>query len=398
MSKILSPLYTATQQFNADGVPLAGGKLYTFVAGTTTPKPTFTDITGTVQNPNPIVLDSSGYLPNAVWVTPAAGYKFELRDADGNIIPGHSTDNVSFGGGSGSGSVLPFREIGFGTGVGITSSREFQYNTDATVGFGRLEFWSSNEDIPDPYFRIGCEESEVYSILSIDANVVNPVDGTTWDTPFQIRTNWANNTSKVVMGDITVTSIVGINLVNTVGGTNGLSPASQNAGNVTIGLRDPQKSLTTTQSVTNSEVYLPVTGFGCSLEQGSTYRVKINGTCTSSVSGSTTFRLKIGTSNTTADSTFLTFTTTTAASGTSIPFCLDMELTVRASGSSGQVATSGVLHNNGTTGISTSAVVVNSGSISTVDTTAGNYLGVSAQSSSASISMSIRQMTIQRVL
>lgn len=399
MSKILSPLYTATQQFDANGVPLAGGKLYTFVAGTSTPKPTFTDITGTVQNPNPIVLDSSGYLPNAVWVTPSAAYKFELRDADGNIIPGHTTDNVSFGGGGGSGGAsLPFREIGFGTGTGIESSRELQYNPDATVGFGRLEFWSVDEAITDPYFRMGCEDAEVYSVFSLDALVTNPLDGTTWDSPFQIHTNWSNNTSKVVLGDVMVNSLGGINLVNTITGLNGLSPTYSTSGEVTIGIRDPQKSLTSTQAVSNTEVYLPVTGFACSLPAGSTYRVKINGTCTSTASGSTTWRMKIGTANNATDSTYLTFTTTVPASGSSIPFTLEMELSVRAEGSSGQVVTSGFLVNNGTTGISSSAVVVNAGSISTVDTTAGNYLGVSAQTSSANISLSVRQMTIERVL
>lgn len=399
MSKILSPLYTATQQFDADGVPLAGGKLYTFVAGTSTPKPTFTDITGTVQNPNPIVLDSSGYLPNAVWVTPAAAYKFELRDADGNIIPGHTTDNVSFGGGGGGGggAALPTNEIGFGTGVGITSSRELQYNLDATVGAGRLEFWSSNEAVTEPYFRMGCESSELYSVFSLDALVSDPSSGTSWDSPFKILTDWSNNTSRLALGDVTVTSLGGINLVNTVQGANGLTPVYQSAGNVTVGVRDPQRSLTYTQAVTNTEVYLPVTGFACSLTTGSTYRVKINGTCSSTASGTTTFRLKIGTTNTKSDSTYLTFTSS-STTGTAIPFCLVMELTVTLEGSSGSVITSGVLNNNGTTGISTSAVVVNAGTTGTVDTTAGNYLGVSAQTSSSNISLSIRQMTIERVL
>lgn len=405
MTKALSPLYTASQQFDADGVPLAGGKLYTYIAGTTTPKATFTDITGLVQNSNPIVLDSSGYLPNAVWVTPGAGYKFELRDADGNIIPGHTTDNVSFGGGGGGGSVLPVNEIGFGTGVSIGSSRQFQYNPDVDVdpdiNFGMVEVWDPNEEILVPYFRMGCTDAAPESggtTYSIQANVSDPDTDPIWVTPIKIDTNQFDNTAKVIMTDVRVDSLTGINLVNTVVGANGIGPSYSTVGDVTVGLTQPQKTLVTTQAVTNTETYIPVTGFSCWLQPGTTYRIKIVGTCTSAASGSTTWRMKIGTDNSTADSTYLTFATTTPASGTNIPFTLEMELSCRTDGTSGQIVTSAFLVNNGTTGISNAAVVASSGAISTIDTTAGNYLGVSAQTSSTNISLSIRQMCINRVL
>ena len=401
MTKALSPLYTASQQFDADGVPLAGGKLYTFVAGTSTPKPTFTDITGTVQNPNPIVLDSSGYLPNAVWVTPAAAYKFELRDADGNIIPGHTTDNVSFSTGGSGGAALPTNEIGFGTGTSITSSHQFQYTQDAGNGLGMAEFWDVNEVIGSPYFRMGCTQvlgEDEGTIFSIQANVSAPPNAPIWNSPFSIQANYFDGTTTVVMGDILVNSISGINLVNTVGGANGIGPFYATAGDVTVGPNEPQKTLDTTQAVSNTEVYIPVTGFSCWLKPATTYRIKIVGTCTSSVSGSTTWRMKIGTDNAVTDTTYLTFTTTTAASGTNIPFTLEMELSCRTDGTSGQIVTSAFLVNNGTTGISNAAVVASSGAISTINTTAGNYLGVSAQTSSSNISLSIRQMCINRVL
>ena len=52
---------TAKAQFiDAAGVPLAGGLLYTYAAGTTTPQTTYTDSTGATANSNPIVLDSRG--------------------------------------------------------------------------------------------------------------------------------------------------------------------------------------------------------------------------------------------------------------------------------------------------------------------------------------------------
>lgn len=48
------------QCFGLDGKPLAGGKVYSYAAGTTTNKATYTTMAGTVANPNPITLDQNG--------------------------------------------------------------------------------------------------------------------------------------------------------------------------------------------------------------------------------------------------------------------------------------------------------------------------------------------------
>ena len=48
------------QCFGLDGKPLAGGKVYTYSAGTTTNKATYTTMAGTVPNPNPVILDQNG--------------------------------------------------------------------------------------------------------------------------------------------------------------------------------------------------------------------------------------------------------------------------------------------------------------------------------------------------
>lgn len=64
---------------SAAGVPLSGGKLYTYTAGTTTPLATYTDATGATPNPNPVILNSRGEA--AIWLG-AASYKFKLTDAN----------------------------------------------------------------------------------------------------------------------------------------------------------------------------------------------------------------------------------------------------------------------------------------------------------------------------
>ena len=64
---------------SAAGVPLSGGKVYTYTAGTTTPLATYTDYTGATPNSNPIILNSRGEA--SIWLG-AASYKFKLTDAN----------------------------------------------------------------------------------------------------------------------------------------------------------------------------------------------------------------------------------------------------------------------------------------------------------------------------
>ena len=74
------------QLFSNNGVPLAGGLIYSYVAGTTTAQTTYTSATGSVANSNPIILDSAGRVPNEIWLTAGAAYKFVVKDASGNQL------------------------------------------------------------------------------------------------------------------------------------------------------------------------------------------------------------------------------------------------------------------------------------------------------------------------
>lgn len=77
------------QFFTASGIPLVGGRLYTYAAGTTTPLATYTDSTGTSANTNPVILDSRGEA--SVWLANSL-YKFELRDSVDALI--WTSDNI----------------------------------------------------------------------------------------------------------------------------------------------------------------------------------------------------------------------------------------------------------------------------------------------------------------
>jgi hypothetical protein len=72
------------QFFGTDGLPLVGGKLYTYAAGTTTPIATYTDHTAANLNTNPVILDSAGQA--GVWLTDTITYKYTLTDANDVLL------------------------------------------------------------------------------------------------------------------------------------------------------------------------------------------------------------------------------------------------------------------------------------------------------------------------
>lgn len=77
------------QFFDADGDPLAGGKIYTYAAGTTTPKATYTDESASIEMANPIILDDAG--KSTWWLV--GSYKYIVKDSLDNTIA--TTDNVT---------------------------------------------------------------------------------------------------------------------------------------------------------------------------------------------------------------------------------------------------------------------------------------------------------------
>lgn len=67
------------QLLDNNGNPLSGGKLYTYLAGTTTPIAVYTTEAANVAHPNPIILDSAGRVPSGeIWLKEgdAQYYKF----------------------------------------------------------------------------------------------------------------------------------------------------------------------------------------------------------------------------------------------------------------------------------------------------------------------------------
>lgn len=93
MAQLLAAPYS--ELADANGAPLAGGKVYTYAAGTTTPQATYTDQSGVTPASNPVILDSAGRA--TVWMS--GSYKIVVKDA--NDVTIRTTDNVIASGASG---------------------------------------------------------------------------------------------------------------------------------------------------------------------------------------------------------------------------------------------------------------------------------------------------------
>ena len=91
-SVLLSPYGNGQQFFDDNGVPLAGGLIYTYQAGSSTPLVTYTDNGGNIANANPIVLVASGRTPQQIWLLTGYSYKFVLQNSDAVLI--QTLDNI----------------------------------------------------------------------------------------------------------------------------------------------------------------------------------------------------------------------------------------------------------------------------------------------------------------
>lgn len=72
------------QYFDAAGLPLVGGKIYTYAAGTRTPKKTYCDAAGTIDQENPIPLNLRGEPASPIYWS--GSYRVEVVDELSNVV------------------------------------------------------------------------------------------------------------------------------------------------------------------------------------------------------------------------------------------------------------------------------------------------------------------------
>lgn len=140
-AQLLSPInFPVFRALDQNGKPLAGGKLYTYAAGTSTLQVTYTDATGASPNTNPVILDSTGTAH--VFMAPLT-YKFILQDASGVVQ--WTADNIIGSQGQAitslpSGSQTITQPAGTNLNVNTSAGGKFNYNGNEvlTVATGCL--------------------------------------------------------------------------------------------------------------------------------------------------------------------------------------------------------------------------------------------------------------------
>ena len=80
---LLCPFFP--QFFDNSGAVLAGGKLYTYATGTTTPQTAYQTQAGTAHS-NPITLDSAGRVQPALWLSEGVEYRFRIETSASVLV------------------------------------------------------------------------------------------------------------------------------------------------------------------------------------------------------------------------------------------------------------------------------------------------------------------------
>lgn len=156
MAVFLSPVGgVAAQFFTNTGAVLTGGKIYTYLAGTTTPETTYTTNVGNVARTNPIILDAAGRVPGSgeIWISPIS-YKFVLKDSNDVLIATY--DNI-FGSGAfavtnytGNGSTVAYAVTGNVVAIyinGVYQNRNTYSITGGTLTFTEAPPFTSSIEI-----------------------------------------------------------------------------------------------------------------------------------------------------------------------------------------------------------------------------------------------------------
>lgn len=128
---LMTPPYL--QFVDQNGIPYAGGSVYTYAAGTTTPQATYTDASGGTPLANPVPLDAAGRA--TIWLI--GSYKFVVKNSAGVTIS--TTDNVTAfgtGGLSTLGTIAANTIIGNNTGSPTTPLALTVTQTLALLGVG----------------------------------------------------------------------------------------------------------------------------------------------------------------------------------------------------------------------------------------------------------------------
>jgi len=155
---------------DAAGDPVPSGKLYSFVAGTDTPQPTYSDVDLAVANANPTLLNAAGQSATSIYLLPT-GYKFRLDTAAD--VPLWTVDDVE--------DVGAVFAAGFGQ--ALTEGAKAVTSGYTTVASDRLVTVASSGG-PDPCLVNLLPAAEATQLLTVK---------NTGDTPVAVTPNGSDS-------------------------------------------------------------------------------------------------------------------------------------------------------------------------------------------------------------
>jgi hypothetical protein len=172
-SYTLSPVGGAGAQFfDNNGVPLSGGKIYTYAAGSTTPQTTWTTPAGAVANSNPIVLDSAGRPPQEIWLSVAFSYKFVLETSNGVLIgtydniPGLPQPAIA-----NDASSISYQEGNTVTAGAFVTGRQYMIDTVGTTDFTLIGASANSSGILFTATGAGAGTGTAYNTQTVQAKL-----------------------------------------------------------------------------------------------------------------------------------------------------------------------------------------------------------------------------------
>ena len=201
MAYSLSPWLKPRFFITGTNRPLAGGLMYTYKAGTTTPAKTYSDDTGT-ENTNPIQLDSDGQCD--LFLDDTVSYRIILKNSAG--VTQFDKDRVAS---IGSTQVQSFNSIAalrLRSGTSIANAAKTLGYYAAGDGGGNAFYWDSTSTATDNSATIikPTSVSGAGRWLAVDKNNINvkqfgaKTDGTDTTTHFQAAINFAADNGLVV--------------------------------------------------------------------------------------------------------------------------------------------------------------------------------------------------------
>ena len=221
---------TIKQQYNdVNGNPLTGGLLYSYIAGTTIPTDTYTNLSGITANTNPIVLDARGEAD--VWLSSAFSYKFKLAFSDGTEI--WTVDDVNVTSSGGGSSTDELVKVNAGDLVGAYLSDKLIAAAGVTLTLvdtaGVITMEASFNGVTAPYINStsGLTATTINAAIDevdaqVDTNVTNIATNTT-----NIATN-ASDIATNTTGISTNTTNIATNASNIATNTSGIATNTSN--------------------------------------------------------------------------------------------------------------------------------------------------------------------------